>query len=138
MALNKISNPETFYMTNMSPRTPSFNIGIWLSVEAWLIDFALLKDGLHVVTGPILFGSCGVISGGIVPCSFYKNALKCGSNPKLIGFILSNSRTSIPVRRFAISIDEMKKRTGINFFPQLVDGVENQILYVVNYSGWNL
>ena len=92
-----------------------------------------------MVTGPILNGSCGVLSGGIiVTCSFYKIAVKGGSNPKIIGFILSNSGSSSHVRSFAVSVDEIEKRTGIDFFPQLEDGVENQIEGVVNYGGWNL
>ena len=139
MALNKTSMSETFYMSNMSPMTPSFNRGIWSSVEAWVRSSALSNGGLYVVTGPILNGSCGVLSGGIiVPCSFYKIAFKGGSNPKIIGFILPNSGSSSPVRSFAVSIDEIERRTGIDFFPQLEDGVENQIEEVVNLSGWNL
>lgn len=139
MALNKTSMSETFYMSNMSPMTPAFNRGIWSSVESWVRDSALSNGGLYVVTGPILNGSCGVLSGGIiVPYSFYKIAFKGGSNPKIIGFILSNSGSSSPVRSFAVSVDEIESRTGIDFFPQLEDEVENQIEGVVNLSGWNL
>jgi endonuclease G len=42
------------------------------------------------------------------------------------------------LRSFAVSIDETERRTGINFFPQLEDTVENKIEGVVNYGGWNL
>lgn len=139
MALNKTSMSETFYMSNMSPMTPAFNRGIWSSVESWVRESALSNGGLYVVTGPILNGSCGVLSGGIVvPCSFYKIAFKGGTNPRIIGFILSNSGSSSPVRSFAVSVDEIERRTGIDFFPQLEDGVENQIEGVVNYGGWKL
>jgi endonuclease G len=139
MALNKTSMSETFYMSNMSPMTQAFNRGIWLSVEAWVRSSALSNGGLYVVTGPILNGSCGVLSRGIVvPCSFYKIAFKGGSNPKIIGFILSNSGSSSPVRGFAATIDEIERRTGIDFFPQLEDNVENRIESEVNFSGWNL
>jgi endonuclease G len=92
-----------------------------------------------VVTGPVLNGSCGVLNGGIVvPCSFYKIAFKGGVNPKIIGFILLNSGSSSPVRSFAVSVDEIERRTGIDFFPQLEDVTENQIEGAVNLSGWNL
>ena len=139
MALNYTSMSETFYMSNMSPMTPAFNRGIWSSVESWVRSSALSNGGLYVATGPILNGSCGVLSGGIiVPCSFYKIAFKGGSNPKIIGFILSNSGSSSPVKSFAVSVDEIERRTGIDFFPQLEDMVENQIEGVVNYGGWNL
>ncbi len=108
-------------------------------VESWVRDSALSNGGLYVVTGPILNSSCGVLNGGIVvPCSFYKIAFKGGTNPKIIGFILTNSGSSSPVRSFAVSVDEIERRTGINFFPQLEDDVENQIEGVVNYGGWNL
>ncbi len=139
MALNFTSMSETFYMSNMAPMTPAFNRGIWSSIESWVRDSALSNGGLYVVTGPILNGNCGVLSGGIVvPCSFYKIAFKGGANPKVIGFILSNSGSSSPLRSFAVSIDDIERKTGINFFPQLEDGVENQIEEVVNLSGWNL
>ncbi len=139
MALNQTSMSETFYMSNMSPMTPAFNRGIWSSLEDWVRSTALANNGVYVVTGPILNGSCGVLSGGIiVPCSFYKIAFKGGSNPKIIGFILSNSGSSSPVKSFAVSVDEIERRTGIDFFPQLEDVVENQIEVVVNYGGWNL
>lgn len=126
-------------MSNMSPMTPAFNRGIWSSLESWIRDSALSNGGLYVVTGPILNGSCGALAGGIVvPCSFYKIAFKGGSNPKIIGFILSNSGSSSPLRSFAVTIDEIETRTGINFFPQLKDGIENQIEGVLNLTTWNL
>jgi endonuclease G len=139
MALNLTSMSETFYMSNMSPMTPAFNRGIWSSVESWIRGSSLSNGGLYVVTGPILNGSCGLLSGGIIiPCAFYKIAFKGGSNPKVIGFIFSNSGSSSPLRSFAVSVDEIEKRTGINFFPQLEDRVENQIEGVVNYNVWKL
>ena len=139
MALNQTSMSETFYMSNMSPMTPAFNRGIWSSVESWVRESALSNGGLYVVTGPILNNSCGSLSGGIIiPCSFYKIAFKGGSNPKVIGFILSNSGSSSQVRSFAVTVDEIEKRTGINFFPQLEDNQENQIESTINYSSWNL
>jgi len=39
---------------------------------------------------------------------------------------------------FEVSVDEIEKRTGIDFFPQLEDRAENQIEGVVNYVVWNL
>ena len=139
MALNQTSMSETFYMSNMSPMTPAFNRGIWSSLESWVRDSALSNGGLYVVTGPILNGSCGTLAGGIViPCNFYKIAFKGGSKPKVIGFILSNSGSSSPLRNFAVTVDEIERRTGINFFPQLEDGIENQIEGVLNLTIWNI
>ena len=139
MALNLIAMSETFYMSNMSPMTPSLNRGIWSTLESWVRDAAITNNGVYVVTGPILNGSCGVMAGGIlIPCSFYKIVFKSGSNPKILGFILSNSGSSSPIRSFAVSVDEIERRTGINFFPQLEDGIENQLEGSVSLGGWGL
>ena len=139
MALNLTAMSETFYMSNMSPMTPSFNRGIWASLEDWVRSAALSNKGLYVATGPILSRTCGAISGGItVPCTFYKIAFKDGSNPKMIGFIMANTGSSLALKSFAVSIDEIERSTGLDFFPQLADEIENKLEGVVNLSGWDL
>lgn len=139
MSLNLTAMSETFYMSNMSPMTPSFNRGIWASLEDWVRSAALSNKGLYVATGPILSGNCGTISGGItVPCTFYKIAFKDGPNPKMIGFVMANAGSSLALKSFTVSIDEIERRTGLDFFPQLDDSIENKLEGAVNLSGWNL
>lgn len=139
MALNLKAMSETFYMSNMSPMTPSFNRGIWSSLEAWVRTAAISNSGLYVATGPILTNSCGTLAGGItVPCTFYKIAFKDGPNPKMIGFIMANAGSSLALKSFAVSIDEIERSTGLDFFPELEDGLENQLESKVNLNGWSL
>lgn len=139
MALNLTAMSETFYMSNMSPMAPSFNRGIWSTLESWVREAAITNNGVYVVTGPILNGSCGVMAGGIIiPCSFYKIVYKSGTNPKILGFILSNAGSSSPIKSFAVSVDEIERRTGIDFFPQLEDGLENQLEGTVSLGAWGL
>jgi endonuclease G len=139
MALNVTAMSETFYMSNMSPMTPSFNRGIWSSLEEWVRDAAIANSGVYVATGPVLAVSCGTLAGGItVPCTFYKIAFKDGPNPKMIGFIMANAGSSLALKSFAVSIDEIERKTGIDFFPQLEDALESQLESKVNLSGWNL
>jgi endonuclease G len=139
MALNLTAMSETFYMSNMSPMTPSFNRGIWSSLEEWVRDAAMANAGLYVATGPILSASCGTLAGGItVPCTFYKIAFKDGQNPKMIGFIMANTGSSLALKSFAVPIDEIERRTGLDFFPQLEDALEGQLEGRVNLGGWGL
>ncbi|NBW02938.1 MAG: DNA/RNA non-specific endonuclease, partial [Cytophagia bacterium] len=42
---------ETFFMSNMSPMTPSFNRGIWSNLEDKVRENALSLGGVYVVTG---------------------------------------------------------------------------------------
>jgi endonuclease G len=137
MALNLTAMSETFFMSNMSPMTPSFNRGIWSKLEDWVRDAALQEGGLYVVTGPVLSKSCGSIKQSItIPCSFYKIVFKGGSNPKMLGFLLSNAGASGSVQQFVVSIDALEQQTGIDFFPQLADEIEQSLESKVSLSGW--
>jgi len=137
MALNLTAMSETFFMSNMSPMTPSFNRGIWSKLEDWVRDTALQEGGLAVVTGPVLSKSCGVIKQSItIPCSYYKIVYKGGSNPKMLGFLLSNAGASGSVQQFVVSVDALEQQTGIDFFPQLEDGLEQSLESKVIMTEW--
>jgi endonuclease G len=137
MALNLTAMSETFFMSNMSPMTPSFNRGIWSKLEDWVRDAALQEGGLFVVTGPVLSKSCGSINSSItIPCSFYKIVFKGGASPKMLGFLLSNAGASGSVQQFVITIDALEQQTGIDFFPQLEDALEQSLESKVSLSGW--
>ena len=136
--LNEKAMSETFFMSNMSPMTPSFNRGIWSNLEDKVRENALSLGGVYVVTGPVLSNTCGTIGAGItVPCSFYKVIFKEGSNPKMIGFLLSNSGSSLPLKNFIVSVDEIEKLTNLDFFSSLSDDVEGSLEANKSPSGWN-
>jgi endonuclease G len=137
MALNLTAMSETFYMSNMSPMAASFNRGIWSRLEDWVREEALGNSGLYVVTGPILSSSCGSLKESItVPCAYYKIVFKEGSQPKMLGFVLSNVGASGSLQAFAVSVDEIEKKTGLDFFPQLENTLEQSLESKVNLTGW--
>jgi endonuclease G len=137
MALNLTAMSETFFMSNMSPMAPSFNRGIWSRLEDWVREQALGNGGLYVVTGPILSSRCGSIKGNItVPCAYYKVVFTGGSQPKMLGFVLSNAGASGSLQAFAVSVDEIEKKTGLDFFSQLENTLEQSLESKVNLSGW--
>lgn len=137
MALNLTAMSETFFMSNMSPMAPAFNRGIWSKLEDWVRATALLEGGVFVVTGPVLSNSCGAIKESItIPCSYYKIVFKGGDNPKMLGFLLANAGTSASVQQFAVTIDALEQQTGIDFFPQLEDVLEQSLESKVSLTGW--
>lgn len=136
--LNLTAMSETFFMSNMSPMPPSFNRGIWSNLESKVRENAITMGGIYVVTGPVLTNTCGTIGGGItVPCSFYKIIFKEGSNPKMIGFLLSNTGSSLPLKNFIVSVDEIEKLTNLDFFPTLNDDIERSLEANKSPAGWN-
>ena len=138
MKLNSVSMNETFYMSNMSPQAPSFNRGIWSKLEDKVRDWALQKNGVYVVTGPLLNKSCGVVSNSItVPCAYYKIVFKqTKSGVEAIAFMLPNAGSSLSLNQFVVSIDYLETLTGIDFFASLSDIEEAKFESRVLTNNW--
>ena len=130
---------ESFYMSNMSPQKPGFNRGAWKKLESYVRQWAYENKSIYVVTGGILNtvqSSIGESNVGI-PSYYYKVILDY-SQPEIkgIGFILPNTSSSRPLQNFAVSIDEVERRTGIDFFYNLPDIDEQKIESAFNVSSW--
>lgn len=138
MKLNSVSMNETFYMSNMSPQAPSFNRGIWSKLEDKVRDWAIQKNGVYVVTGPLLNKSCGVVSKSItVPCAFYKIVFKqTKAGVEAIAFMLPNAGSSMSLSQFVVSIDYIESLTGIDFFVNLPDSEEEKFESRVLTNNW--
>jgi endonuclease G len=138
MKLNSVSMNETFYMSNMSPQAPSFNRGIWSKLEDKVRDWALQKNGVYVVTGPLLNKTCGLVARSItVPCAYYKIIFKqTKEGAEAIAFMLPNAGSSLPLKNYVISIDELEALTGLDFFAELPDEEEEKFESRVLTNNW--
>lgn len=138
MAFDPHAMNETFLMSNISPQRPPFNMGIWRELEELTRDWARKFKRLYVVTGPILTGeNLGRIgfSKVTVPGSFYK-VLLAPDHHRAIAFILPNEMSEKPVMEFALTIDEVEIETGINFFPKILGGLNNELEASLDKDAW--
>jgi endonuclease G len=122
---------QTFYMSNISPQVPDFNRGIWKKLEEQVRVWALRDKGLYVVTGPVLRSGLPTIGKKnkiAVPEYYYKVILYC-NNPdiRMIAFLLKNEEADGSLKQFVVTVDEVEKRTGIDFFPKIPDKMEQQL-----------
>lgn len=58
-------------------------------------------------------------------------------NYTAIGFILSNQKGQGSLQDYVVSIDDVEQRTGIDFYPQLSDDIENTIEASYDLKHWN-
>ena len=143
---SKEANIQTFYLTNMQPQRNLFNAGIWEMMEnklrTWIHQSSNSKDTLFVCKGgtidaveseggikdPIL---TKLSSGLIVPKYFFMALLyKSKSGYKALAFWaehLNEDHSSDPLKNYVINIDELERRTGIDFFCNLPDDIENEV-----------
>ncbi len=143
MAQNKVSMQESFFMSNMSPQKIPFNGGIWRELEECVRDWAYKENTLYIVTGPILHDVTQYIgkkSKVGVPKSHYKVILDVeGRDQKGIAFIMENERSSRPIMDFAVSIDEVERITGLDFFSNLLtDSLEEKLESEIDINDWKV
>jgi endonuclease G len=127
-------------MSNMSPQVPDFNRRIWADLEAVVRNFADTNGKIFVATGPILTdGPYNTIGDNkvAIPNYYYKVILDY-SEPevKSIGFILPNEGSDNSLESFATTINTVEKATGLDFFYQLPDDIEEQIESTMTTSQW--
>lgn len=133
---------ESFFMSNMSPQDPSFNRGIWKKLEAIVRQYAYDHQNIFIATGPVLnkesFPTIGPNQVSI-PEYYYKVILDYREPEiKAIGFYIPNEKGSSPIEAYAVPIDVIEGLTGINFFSQLPDDVEEILESDFDISLWGV
>ena len=138
MRLNLTSMSECFLLSNMSPQDRDFNAGIWNELENKIRQWALAKGKLYVVTAGVLGSNKGKIGsdGVTVPKYFYKVVYDPRDQGKMIAFIIPNEKSTKPLQYYFVSVDNLEKITGIDFFPALPDSIENRLENKIDISGW--
>jgi endonuclease G len=130
------ANRQTFCMTNMQPQNHNFNAGIWADMESQLRTWAKQFDTLFVCKGGTIDKSEWIIkylgSGNNkipVPKYFFMAVLgKKGSNFKATGFwIAQDNYSSTALKSYAVTIQTLQNKTGIDFFCNLPNDIENEV-----------
>ena len=132
---------ETFYMTNMCPQAKNLNTGAWKSLEEKCRQWAKADSAIVIVCGPVLTDSITEYIGDsrvAVPERFFKVVLSPYANPpRGIGFVMNNGRVDGGIQRAAMSIDEVERITGHDFFAALPDSIENIIESQNDFHVWS-
>lgn len=130
---------ETFLTSNISPQNSKFNSGIWNRLEQKVRYWAEKYDGVYVVTGGVLNGDLKTIGyeDVTVPDLFYKIVVDASEGkPKTIAFLIPNKPSNESFYKYAVAIDEIEAKTGIDFFKGLPDSIENKMEAFVNLRDW--
>lgn len=136
---SKDANEQTFYLSNMHPQINAFNAGVWLNMEnkirVW--NQPSFRDTLYVVKGGTIDGDDKIIritdKGLPVPKYFFmailcKNKDSSQSGYKAMAFWVEHTANQdTDLRKYVISIDELEEKTGIDFFCNLPDDIEEKV-----------
>ncbi len=150
---NKTTNGQTFYLSNMHPQLNGFNSnGIWLTLEGYIrsqYDTNKFRDTLYVVKGGTIDTEYTTVRGNgdplVCPNYFYmallckvSNSTKQGGYKAIAFWMEHKANSDTKVANYAISIDELEKKTGIDFFCNLPDDIEKTVESNMVLSAWGL
>ena len=135
MKWSELAMSQSFLMSNMSPQLPAFNRGIWRKLETAVRNWALEKDSLYVITGPLFSPADSLIGvNGVGVPGFYFKVLVDLSPPDhdMIAFLLPNSASSEELIHFALPVDSLEKLSAYDFFAgapdqDIIDWLEGRI-----------
>lgn len=133
--MTKDANGQTFYMTNIQPQIGEFNTGVWQKLENQVRTYAPTNDTdtLWVVKGGTIDNSEQIlkytVNGFIVPKYFFMALLmKNKYGYKAMGiWIEHKANNSTTLSNYIVNIDELERLTGIDFFCNLPDDVEDHV-----------
>ena len=137
MKLSKLSMSESFYMSNVSPQKHSFNAGAWLKLEKLVRAWAKISE-LYITTGGVLNSKYLKTIGNnnvSVPEKFYK-IIYDPRNQKIIAFLMANEKLDLPIEKYIVTVDEIESLTGIDFYHQLDDVLEEKLESTILKRQW--
>lgn len=144
------ANEQTFYYTNMSPQLGAFNTGVWGKLESQVQNKWMRTDGfsdtLYIVKGGTIaddqiiekIGDGGKL---VVPKYYFMAILSVkGGQYQAIGFFLEHKGdyADYALKDFALSIDQLEEKTGIDFYPNLADDIETAVEATCVPAEWGL
>lgn len=137
---------QCFYMTNMCPQNHALNAGGWNDLEVQCRSWARNYGKIYICAGPIYDNKSSMRRIGTrrnfriaVPDRFYKVVLMVGAKTtKAIGFIYPNAAANRDMRFYAVSVDEVERITGIDFFYQLDDASEKRVEAECKPAAWGI
>ncbi len=141
---SKTAISESYFYSNMSPQKPELNRERWAALEGWGRKQVFANnEQLLVISGPILDKNLPKITQGenknlSIPKYFFKIFLdNTGDEKKAIAFIMPNDKCPSPLVAYATTIDSIESLTGLDFFPNLDDDLEQELESNYHWHLWD-
>ena len=132
---------DCFALTNMAPQAHTLNDGAWKTLENKERNWADRDSAIVIVAGPIYqegdrerIGKIGVR----VPGAFFKVIIAPYlDSPRGIAFVYPNTTAPGNMQNYVMTIREVERLTGLDFFSALPDDVEEMIETKASFRDWN-
>ena len=123
---------ECFYLTNVCPQNHNLNMGLWNDLEKQVRYEARYYKRIWVVCGPVMEGNRNGVIGRNnvkVPDAFFKALLARRKEGKYIsiGFIFPNQAGKKALSSYAMTVNELEGKIGMDLFYNLDHSVQEEV-----------
>lgn len=143
------ANEQTFYLSNIQPQLGLLNTKTWMYMESQVRKWSPANgstDTMYVCKGGTIDNNNYTTIGRLtVPKYFYmavliKNAKSGNGGYKAMAFWIEHldADQGSDLSKFAMSVDALEAKTGIDFFCNLPDDIENTVESNYVPSVWGL
>jgi len=136
---------ETFLMSNICPQRSPLNQQTWRYLEHEISEeFSRQFANLWVVCGPIFKdGPLHRLNGtAAIPDAFYMILVgmhEDSATPHMLAVVMDQNVSGIqPLRKFLQTVRTVEKKTGLDFFSELPDQLENTLEVALPDEEWPL
>lgn len=141
MKWSRESMEASFSLANICPQVKSLNTGTWKRLEEKCRNWAKIDSAIVIICGPILNDPIREYIGDTrvaVPKRFFKVILSPYADKiRGIGFIMPNDKVLGGLQKCAVTIDEVERVTGYDFFSALPDEIENEVEQQCDFHYWS-
>jgi endonuclease G len=143
---------ETYLLSNVVPQLgESFRMSYWVHLEKMIRDWGRDCSDLYVITGALYLAQPG--DGGkthvryevigenkvAVPTHFYKVMLcEKGKRRDMLALLVPHKALTLetPFSSYLVSVDEVERLAGLNFFRELEESVQKKLEAVTPKQIW--
>ena len=127
---------QTNFLSNITPQKGDLNGGVWLKLEEEVRDIVQQCDVTYVITGPLYERDMPKLPEAdephVIPSGYWKIvALNVENQPEdlLVSAFIFDQDTpkNATIKSGQKTVDEIESRSGLNFFIDLADDIEDEI-----------
>jgi endonuclease G len=126
----KQAQTETFLMSNVTPQKHALNAGLWKTLEQKIATNYPGRFGeIWVLAGPVFSAHPDRLKSRVaIPEAFYMIVLdESDGRVRAEAFLFPQDAAGTDLDRYLTTIDEVERRTGLDFLPALPDDAENAL-----------
>lgn len=126
-----VAKSESFYLSNAVPQVQKCNnSGVWRTIEDVVRDWGVHHGHVLAVTGPLYERNIGEIGNGIkIPTHIWKVVYNPVRNATVAFIVPNTSLCKAKPHEFVTTQDEVERRTGLKFFPNLSGYARGKVIW---------